>query len=81
MKKCISCGMPMEKKEDFALGDISKDYCCYCCHTDGTMQSYEEKLSSLKDYVMRTQGLDEKSAESAAKSMMAELPAWKSKCL
>jgi hypothetical protein len=77
MKKCIACGMPMEKPEDFAMGDMSKDYCKYCCHPDGTMQSYDEKLESMTDFVVRTQGLDQESARSAAKSMMAELPAWK----
>ncbi|MBP1743305.1 MAG: hypothetical protein H6Q58_283 [Firmicutes bacterium] len=77
MKQCIACGMPMETSEDFAMGDPGKEYCRYCCHPDGTMQSYDEKLASLTDFIFKTQGLDEKAATSAAKSMMAELPAWK----
>jgi len=77
MKQCISCGMPMENPEDFAMGDTEKEYCRYCCRPDGIMQSYDEKLASLTSFIVKTQGLDEKSANSAAKAMMAELPAWK----
>jgi hypothetical protein len=77
MKQCIACGMPMKSPEDFAMGDSGKDYCRYCCRPDGTMQSYDEKLKSLTNFIVRTQGLDEKAANSAAKSMMAKLPAWK----
>lgn len=77
MKQCIACGMPIEKKEDFANEDTSKNYCRYCARPDGTMQSYEEKLTSLTAFIVKTQGLDEKAANIAAKSMMSKLPAWK----
>lgn len=77
MKQCIACGMPMQKPEDFAMGDVKKDYCRYCARPDGTMQSYEEKLKSLTGFIVKTQGLDEKTATAAAKAMMAKLPAWK----
>lgn len=77
MKSCIACGMPMKTKEEFALGDESKDYCVYCARPDGTMQSYEEKLDSMVKFIVNTQGIDEKVAQSAAKGMLAKLPAWK----
>ena len=77
MKQCIACGMPMKNPEDFAMGDPKKNYCRYCSRPDGTMQSYEEKLNSLTSFIIKTQGLDEKAANTAAKSMMAKLPAWK----
>lgn len=77
MKQCIACGMPMKSKEEFAMGDTEKEYCKFCAHPDGTMQSYEEKLISLTNFITKTQGLDEKAANSAAKAMMAKLPAWK----
>lgn len=79
MKQCIACGMPMKNPEDFANGDSEKEYCRYCARPDGTMQSYDEKLNSLTNFIVKTQGLDEKAANNAAKSMMAKLPAWKSK--
>ncbi len=77
MKTCIACGMPMEKAEDFAMGDTGKDYCRYCARPDGTMQSYDEKLESMTGFIVRTQGLDKGVAVEAAKAMMAKLPAWK----
>lgn len=78
MKQCIACGMPMKNPEDFAMGNSEKEYCRYCCRPDGTMQSYEEKLNSLTLFIVKTQGLEEKAANIAAKSMMTKLPAWKS---
>lgn len=77
MKTCIACGMPMKKKEDYAMGDETKDYCVYCARPDGTMQSYDEKLDSMTNFIVRTQGLDSIAAQNAAKGMMAKLPAWK----
>lgn len=77
MKICIACGMPMEKPADFAMGDTNKDYCVHCARQDGTMQSYEEKLDSLANFIVKTQGLDKQAARDAARGMMAQLPAWK----
>jgi hypothetical protein len=77
MKLCISCGMPMEKPEDFPLKDGSKDYCVHCSRPDGSMQSYEERLAGMSSFILRTQGLDEGAARAAARSLMARLPAWK----
>lgn len=77
MKICIACGMPMKNPEDFAMGDVGKDYCIYCARPDGTMQSYEEKLESMTGFIVRTQGLDEAAAKKAAEGMLAQLPAWK----
>ena len=77
MKTCIACGMPMNEPTDFAMNDESKDYCRYCCNADGSMQSYEEKLEGMTAFIVKTQGLDEEAARSAAQRMMAKLPAWK----
>jgi hypothetical protein len=75
-KFCIACGMPMEKPEHFAMGDKSKDYCVYCARPDGSMQSYDEKLESLTQFMMEAEDLPEIEAREAAIQMMAELPAW-----
>lgn len=69
----------MKDPSDFPLGDQSKDYCVHCAHPDGTMQTYEEKLESLSNFIVKTQGLDRKVAVNAARNMMANLPAWKIK--
>jgi len=68
--------MPMKSKEDFAMGDESKDYCVYCARPDGSMQSFEEKRESLAGFMVKTQGLDQGAALKTAENMMKRLPAW-----
>jgi hypothetical protein len=77
--RCIACGMPMEKPEDHAAGDVTKDYCLHCARPDGSMQSYDEKLDSMTGFIAKTQGLDREAATARAEDIMAELPAWKGK--
>jgi hypothetical protein len=73
---CIACGMPMEKPEDHAGGDESKDYCVHCARPDGSMQSYEEKLESMTAFIVRTEGLQEDSAKDKARQSLAGQRAW-----
>lgn len=77
MKVCIACGMPMRKKEEFAMGDELKDYCCYCANEDGSMRSYEQAVKGMSAFIVQTQGVDSEVAEKLAVDMLAELPAWK----
>lgn len=76
MKTCIACGMPMTKPEDFAMKDESRDYCRFCARPDGSMQSYEEKLEGMTDFIVKTQGLDKSAAKTVAAQSLAKLPAW-----
>lgn len=76
MKVCIACGMPMREKSDYPKGDENLDYCKFCAHEDGSMQSYEEKLAGMAEFIVRTQGLDKDAALASAKNIMAHLPAW-----
>ena len=73
---CISCGLPMGKPEQFAMGDTSKDYCALCSRPDGSMKSYEEALAGMTQFMMHSQGLAEAPAREAVKQMLARLPAW-----
>ena len=41
------------------------------------MQSYPEKLESMVDFLMRTQGFDRDAARGVAERSLAKLPAWK----
>jgi hypothetical protein len=77
MKVCIACGMPMNAKEDHAMGDEKKEYCRFCSKPDGTMQSYDEKLENMTKFIQSKQGLDEEEARKIARSMMLSLPAWR----
>ena len=77
MKTCIACGMPMNAKSDFAMGDERKDYCVHCANEDGSMHTFEQKKESMTGFIIHTQGFAREAAESAALSMMKKLPAWK----
>lgn len=77
MKICIACGMPLRQKEDYPLGDESKAYCKHCAHEDGSMQTYEEKLESMSNFIIRTQGINKEIAKATAAEHLAKLPAWK----
>ena len=78
MKRCIACGMPMETPSDFTMGDPAKDYCIHCARPDGSMQSFDEKKTSLAQFLMKTQGIDQTVANGMATQMMRRQPAWKS---
>ena len=73
---CISCGMPLRTPADHAAGDVSKTYCRHCARPDGSMKSYDEALVGMIGFLRQTQGLDEEVARTAAKQMMASMPAW-----
>ena len=76
MKNCIACGMPMKDISEFAMNDVTKDYCIYCARLDGSMQSFEEKRESLTRFIIKTQGLDEGVAFKITENIMKKLPAW-----
>jgi len=76
MKVCIACGMPMKETIDFAGGDTSKDYCVHCARRDGSMQSFEEKKAGMINFIIKTQGFDEKAAIKIVENNMKKLPAW-----
>lgn len=81
MKTCVACGMLMRNKEDFALQDMTKDYCVHCAREDGTMHSFQEKVVSMTEFIIRTQGLEEAVAKKVAVAQLMELPLWKDQSL
>ena len=47
-KFCKSCGMPMDKPEDFANNDTNNNYCYYCGDKDeyyNKDETYEKELA------------------------------------
>ncbi len=76
-KSCIACGMPMNSDKDFAMGNNTKEYCVHCCTETGAMNSYEEQLISMTNYIIETQKQKRDNAEITAEKFMAMLPAWK----
>ena len=77
MKKCICCGMPMNKKNDFAMGDESKDYCVYCAKEDGSMKSVDEAVEGMAEYMSESEKIDKNFARKKVLEYMKSMPAWK----
>jgi uncharacterized glyoxalase superfamily protein PhnB len=79
VKACMSCGMPMAKPEDFGGGNPENLYCVYCSNPDGSLKSYKDVFEGMVNFMMMSQKMDRKTAESAAKERMARMPAWSSR--
>ena len=77
MKKCICCGMPMNKKNDFAMGDESKDQCVYCAKEDGSMKSFDEAVEGMAEYMSESEKIDKNFARKKVLEYMKSMPAWK----
>ena len=77
MKKCICCGMPMNKKNDFAMGDESKDYCVYCAKEDGSIKSFYEAVEGRAEYMSESEKIDKNFARKKVLEYMKSMPAWK----
>ena len=75
-KKCMSCGMPMTKIEDFGGGNPENVSCVHCSNPDGSLKSYDEVLSGMANFMMKSQNLNRETAESRAREHMAKMPAW-----
>ena len=76
-KNCISCRMPLRSKADFAVADETKDFCRHCSTADGQLQGFEERLQNMTQFIIKTQGFDQASAEKEAQKLMKNMPAWK----
>ena len=77
-ESCNSCGMPLEKNEDFALGNLESIYCQYCVNSMGELLPYETILKNNVHYFQESQGLTEPAAIKMTKDLLKTMPAWKS---
>ena len=76
-QSCSSCGMPLEKPEDHALGNIESNYCHYCVDDNGQLLPYDKVLDANINYYVESQGITKESATEMARELLATLPAWK----
>ena len=76
MKNCATCGMPLEKKEDFALGDENSRFCLYCVNQDGSVKSCQEIFAGGVDFFLQSLGGDKNMAEKITRKNMSQLPYW-----
>ncbi len=76
VKNCMSCGMPMAKREDFGGVNPANIYCVNCSNPDGSLKSYDEVLNGTVSFMMMSQNMDRETAERATKEHMSKMPAW-----
>ncbi len=73
---CYSCGMPLRKTEDYALGDANQKYCSHCTDALGNLKSYDEILKNTAEYLSYSQGLEMKAANELAHNLLSQQPKW-----
>jgi hypothetical protein len=73
-KSCGSCGMPMEKKEDFALSDASSLYCSYCTDKTGKLLAYDDILKANASFYKESQGMTDQAALKMATDLLNSQP-------
>lgn len=76
---CQACGMPLEKKEDFALGDENAKFCQYCVNTDGSVKSCEEIFEGGVQFFLSQIGGERAMAEKITRKNMSQQPFWQGK--
>jgi hypothetical protein len=69
--------MPMEKPEDFALGDPTSLYCRYCTDGAGKLLPYEDVLAMNAQTYIDSQGITPEAATRMAAATLSSMPAWK----
>ncbi len=79
IKSCMSCGMPMNELEDFGGRNPENMYCVHCSNPGGSLKSYKEVSEGMVNFMVSSQKIDRKTAESAVKERMSSMPAWSGK--
>jgi len=78
-KYCEACGMPLNKKEDFAGGDENSKFCLYCVNADGSVKTCEEIFEGGVKFFMSQIGGDRGLAERITRKNMNMQPYWQDK--
>ena len=76
-KSCHSCGMPLEKPEDFALSNQNSELCSYCTDKSGNLLPFEKILKMNVNYYVESQGVTQDAAMKMATALLKNQPAWK----
>jgi thioredoxin-related protein len=75
--ECESCGMPMQKKEEFGGGNEENKYCVYCTDAQGNLKSRDEVRQGMIGFYMQMKNATKEEAEKIVDEQMAKMPAWK----
>lgn len=74
--KCLSCGVPIPKPEEHALGNPKNPYCRNCADEKGDVKPFEQIAEGMKNFLI-SQGAAPHEAEIKAKEHLKKMPAWK----
>ena len=85
MTECESCGMPMKSIKDHGGSNIENTWCVYCCHKDGTHQTFKEKLKRTEEWLMSEdcakagfpKATSKREARARAEALLLMRPYWK----
>jgi len=78
-KYCQACGMPLTKKEDFAGGDESANFCLYCVDDNGKVKDCKKIFNGGVQFFISQIGGSRELAEKLTRKNMLRLPYWKDK--
>ena len=73
MKTCAACGMPLVKKEDFAGGDETSQFCLHCVNSDGSVKSCEEIFNGGVAFFLQTLGGEKSMAEKITRMQIYQM--------
>lgn len=76
MNKCQSCGMSMDKPEDYGGGRIGSSYCRYCTDDQGNLLSQETVREKMIQFQMKSLNKSQEQAERDVDRHIALMPAW-----
>ncbi len=77
MSQCQSCGMPMEKPEDFGGGKADNLYCRYCSDYQGSLLPRDQVKQNMIQFYTQKMGKSLAEATVIADQTMANMPAWR----
>ena len=77
---CVTCGMPLEKKEDIGLINHAGSFCRFCVNKDGKVKSSSQIFHGGVSFFMHSiQGISAQLAEKVTRRNMKLLPYWKAR--
>lgn len=75
--KCESCGMPLERADDYVRQDPKNKYCKYCTDENGNLKSKEKVREGMIQLRMKMTGKIRAQVEKEIDEYMKQMPAWK----
>jgi len=78
-KFCLTCGMPLIEKEDFAGGDENAKFCLHCVDENGSVKSCQEIFEGGVQFFLSQIGGERKMAEKITRKNMKGLKYWQDK--